>query len=147
MPVNYRVQTSDGTMLGGPMYALERGLGQKWLAVIFCICTSIAAFGIGNTVQANSVASIMQETFAVPTLAPRALLWQYWWAVVMLGGVRWIAVTCEALVPFMAIFYVVGCLIILVLNAKPCAAGHYSLSARRLSRRRLRAAALRAQAS
>ncbi len=50
------------------MYALERGLGQKWLAVIFCICTSIAAFGIGNTVQANSLASIMKETFAVPPL-------------------------------------------------------------------------------
>ena len=117
LSVKYRVQTSDGTMLGGPMYALERGLGQKWLAVIFCVCTAIAAFGIGNMVQANSVASLVQETFHVDPrasgLAMAALV-----AVVILGGVRWIAVTCEALVPFMAIFYVGGCLLILALNAE-----------------------------
>ncbi|MCX5900671.1 MAG: sodium:alanine symporter family protein [Proteobacteria bacterium] len=117
LAVRYRVQTSDGTMLGGPMYALERGLGQKWLAVIFCICTAIAAFGIGNTVQANSLAAIMKETFEVPPLVSGSVM-AVLVGMVMLGGVRWIALTCEALVPFMALFYVVGCGIILFLNAQ-----------------------------
>ena len=116
LAVKYRVQTSDGTMLGGPMYALERGLGQKWLAVIFCICTAIAAFGIGNMVQANSVASLMQESFQI-SRASTGLVMTALVALVILGGVRWIAVTCEALVPFMAIFYVGGCLLILAMNA------------------------------
>ncbi|MBR2147115.1 MAG: sodium:alanine symporter family protein, partial [Muribaculaceae bacterium] len=55
LAIKYRVKTSDGKMLGGPMYALERGLGMKWLAVLFCIFTAIAAFGIGNGVQANAI--------------------------------------------------------------------------------------------
>ncbi len=65
LAVKYRVRTSDGTMLGGPMYALERGLNARWLAVLFCLFTAIAAFGIGNTVQANSIAVMVEETFAV----------------------------------------------------------------------------------
>lgn len=116
LAVRYRVQTEDGTMLGGPMYALERGLGQKWLAVVFCICTAIAAFGIGNTVQANSLASMMNETFAVPPLATGACM-AVLVGLVLLGGVRWIARICEVLVPFMALFYIIGCIVLLVLNA------------------------------
>ncbi len=117
LAVKYRHKTSDGTMLGGPMYALERGLGQKWLAVLFCIFTSIAAFGIGNMVQANSVASLAHETFGV---APwiTGLVLMVCTGVVILGGLRWIAIACETLVPFMAIFYVVGCIIILFMNAE-----------------------------
>ena len=65
LSVKYRVKTSDGTMLGGPMYALENGMNSKWLAVLFCIFTSIAAFGIGNTVQANSIAVMVKETMGV----------------------------------------------------------------------------------
>ena len=61
LAVKYRVKTSDGTMLGGPMYALERGLKMKWLAILFCIFTAIAAFGIGNGVQANAIS----ENFAM----------------------------------------------------------------------------------
>jgi len=116
LAVKYRQKTSDGTMLGGPMYALEKGLGQKWLAVLFCIFTSIAAFGIGNMVQANSVAVLVQDTLQVPPYVS-GLVMAILTAVVILGGVRSIAVVCEGLVPFMAIFYVGGCLIILVLNA------------------------------
>jgi len=117
LAVRYREQTADGTMLGGPMYALERGLGQKWLAVIFCVCTALAAFGIGNTVQANSPASIMKESFAVPPMVSGSVM-ALLVGLVMIGGVRWIAVTCEALVPFMALFYVAGCIVILILNAE-----------------------------
>jgi len=102
-------------MAGGPMYVLERGLKMKWLAVIFAALTAIAAFGIGNTVQANSISSMLVETFNInPHIsgAVMALLT----AVVILGGIKSIAKVCEALVPFMAIFYVLGCLIILIMG-------------------------------
>jgi len=116
LSVKYRVRTSDGTMLGGPMYALEKGLGQKWLAVLFCIFTAIAAFGIGNTVQANSIATMVDETFHISPYISGALM-ALLTGVVIIGGVKSIAVVCEKLVPFMAIFYVIGCLIILVMNS------------------------------
>jgi len=117
LAVKYRQITSDGTMLGGPMYALEKGLGQKWLGVLFCIFTAFAAFGIGNMVQANSISGMMQGTFHIPTYATGIIL-ALLTAVVILGGVRWIAGVCETLVPFMAIFYVLGCIIILAINAQ-----------------------------
>ena len=116
LSVKYRVKTSDGTMLGGPMYALENGLGQKWLAVLFCIFTAIAAFGIGNTVQANSIATMVKETFNVSPYISGGLM-ALLTGVVIIGGVKSIAVVCEKLVPFMAIFYVIGCLIILMINS------------------------------
>lgn len=115
LAIKYRVKTSDGTMLGGPMYALERGLGTKWLAVLFCIFTSLAAFGIGNMVQSNSIASLTKETFGVTPYVSGSIM-ALLTAVVILGGVRSIARVCEKLVPFMAVFYVGGCLIILAMN-------------------------------
>lgn len=115
LAVKYRVKTSDGTMLGGPMYALERGLKMKWLAVLFCIFTAIAAFGIGNTTQANSISTMMLETFNVPTYVTGLIL-MVLTGIVVIGGVKWIASVCEKLVPFMAFFYVVGCMIILGIN-------------------------------
>jgi AGCS family alanine or glycine:cation symporter len=115
LSVKYRVKTSDGTMLGGPMYALENGLHAKWLAVLFCIFTSIAAFGIGNMVQANSISVMLNETFAVSPYIS-GLIMAVLVAVVILGGVKSIAAVCEKLVPFMAIFYVLGCAAVLVLN-------------------------------
>jgi AGCS family alanine or glycine:cation symporter len=116
LSVKYRVKTSDGTMLGGPMYALENGLGLKWLAVLFCIFTSFAAFGIGNMVQANSIASLVQETFNISPYISGVIM-AFLTAVVILGGVKSIARVCETLVPFMAIFYVLGCAVILAMNA------------------------------
>jgi AGCS family alanine or glycine:cation symporter len=115
LSVKYRVKTSDGTMLGGPMYALEKGLGQKWLAVLFCVFTAFAAFGIGNMVQANSVATLARDTLQIPPVVSGGIMAAVT-AIVILGGVRSIARVCEGLVPFMAIFYVGGCLIILGLN-------------------------------
>jgi AGCS family alanine or glycine:cation symporter len=116
LAVKYRVQTSDGKMLGGPMYALERGLNMKWLGVIFAIFTAIAAFGIGNMTQANSISSLAQKTFDIDPHWTGLFL-TIITAVVILGGIRSIARVCEFLVPFMALFYVTGCLIILALNA------------------------------
>ncbi|MCO1601747.1 alanine/glycine:cation symporter family protein [Desulfosporosinus nitroreducens] len=116
LSVKYRVKTSNGTMLGGPMYALENGLGQKWLAVLFCIFTAIAAFGIGNTVQANSISSMVNETFNIPHYITGFIMAALT-GVVIIGGVKSIARVCEKLVPFMAIFYVLGCIAILVLNS------------------------------
>ncbi len=115
LSVKYRVRTSDGTMLGGPMYALERGLGQRWLAVLFCIFTAVAAFGIGNMVQANSVSTLVEETFRVSPWITGSVL-MVLTAVVVLGGIRSIARVCERLVPFMAVTYVAGCLVILALQ-------------------------------
>lgn len=116
LAVKYRVETSDGTMLGGPMYALEKGLNMKWLAVLFCIFTSIAAFGIGNMVQANSISSLVKDTFNIPAYITGFIM-MLLVAVVILGGIKSIARVTEKLVPFMAIFYVAGCLIILLINA------------------------------
>lgn len=115
LSVRYRVKTSDGTMLGGPMYALENGLNMKWLAILFCIFTSIAAFGIGNMVQANSISAMLQETAGISPYISGGFL-AVLTAVVILGGVKSIANVCEKLVPFMAIFYVIGCAIILAMN-------------------------------
>jgi AGCS family alanine or glycine:cation symporter len=88
---------------------------MKWLAVLFCIFTSIAAFGIGNMVQANSIATYIKESFDISPYITGFII-TIITALVILGGIKSIARVCEALVPFMAIFYVVGCLIILFVN-------------------------------
>lgn len=115
LAVKYRVKTADGRMLGGPMYALERGLGMKWLAILFAIFTALASFGIGCTVQANSIALLANETFGVPTWIVGILICLLT-ALVILGGVKAIAKVCTILVPFMAVLYVIGCVAILCFN-------------------------------
>lgn len=116
LAVKYRVTTPQGTMAGGPMYALERGLNLRWLAVVFAAFTAVAAFGIGCMVQANSISTMVSETFHVSPWISGALMTALT-AVVILGGIRAIASVCEWLVPFMAVFYVLGCLALLVLRA------------------------------
>lgn len=116
LAIKYRVQTENGEMLGGPMYALERGLKQRWLAILFCIFTAIAAFGIGNTVQANSISLLLNESYGISPHITGGII-SILVALVILFGVKGIAKVCTALVPFMAIFYVLGCLYILFLNA------------------------------
>lgn len=115
LAIKYRETTADGRMLGGPMYALEKGLGWKWMAVLFAIFTACASFGIGSTVQANAIATITHEAYGVPTtivgIAVSLLI-----AAVVLGGVKSIARVCGFLVPFMALFYVMGCIYILSVN-------------------------------
>ena len=115
LAVKYRVKTSKGTMLGGPMYALERGLKMKWLAVIFCIFTAIASFGIGNTVQANSISLLLETSYYIP-LSVTGIVLAILVLLVVVFGVKGISRVCTTLVPFMAIFYVLGSLVILYLN-------------------------------
>ena len=102
-------------MLGGPMYALEHGLGWKGMAVLFAVFTAVAAFGIGNTVQANAIATLAYETYDVAPWVTGLIVTLLTGAVV-LGGIKSIAKVCTALVPFMAFFYVVGCIVILFMN-------------------------------
>ena len=116
LAIKYRQKMPSGKMLGGPMYALEKGLGWKWLAVLFALFTAIAAFGIGNTVQANAIATVASESYGISPYISGAFICLMTGAVV-LGGVKSIARVCSMLVPFMAALYVVGCLYILVVNA------------------------------
>ena len=116
LAIKYRVKTESGKMLGGPMYALERGLGWKWLAILFALFTALAAFGIGNTVQANAIATVAHESYGISPYLSGIFVCLLTGSVV-LGGVKSIARVCGMLVPFMAALYVAGCFYILIVNA------------------------------
>ena len=116
LAIKYRVKTESGKMLGGPMYALERGLGWKWLAILFALFTALAAFGIGNTVQANAIATVAHESYGISPYLTGIFVCLLTGSVV-LGGVKSIARVCGMLVPFMAALYVLGCFYILTVNA------------------------------
>ena len=111
----YRVKTRDGRVLGGAMYALERGLGLKWLACLFALFTALATFGIGCSVQVNAISTVMNANFHIAPLAVGVVVAALT-GLVIFGGVRTIASVCEKLVPFMAAFYVLGCIVILGIN-------------------------------
>ncbi|WP_352400377.1 sodium:alanine symporter family protein [Anaerotignum sp.] len=115
LAIKYRVKDSTGSMIGGPMYALERGLGQKWLGVLFALFAGVACFGIGNMTQANSISTMVRDNFGLPTWITGIVI-TVGTALVILGGVKSIAKVCEKLVPLMAGLYILGCVIILVLN-------------------------------
>ena len=116
LAIKYRVKTNDERMLGGPMYALERGLGWKWLAILFAAFTALASFGIGSTVQANAMSVMTFESYGVPQWLTGLVVCGLLSAVVF-GGVKSIARVCGFLVPFMALFYVIGCIVILFINS------------------------------
>lgn len=116
LAVKYRVKGKNGHTYGGPMYALERGLNMRWLALLFAVFTALASFGIGCTVQANSIALLANETFGLPTWVVGVSV-SLLTALVIMGGVKSIARVCEVLVPFMAVLYVLGCIVILCLNS------------------------------
>ena len=113
--VKYRVKTKDGRMQGGAMYALERGLNMKWLGVLFALFGGLASFGIGCATQVNAIATVCEENLGIDAwiigIVIAALT-----ALVIFGGIKSIAKVCEKLVPFMAVFYVAGCIIILCIN-------------------------------
>ena len=113
--VKYRVKTRDGRMLGGAMYALERGLHMKWLGILFAVFGGVASFGIGCATQVNAIASVCKENLGIPP-AMVGVVVAVLVALVIFGGLKSISSVCEKLVPFMAIFYVLGCLIILIIN-------------------------------
>ncbi len=114
LAVKYRIKTKDGQMRGGPMYAIERGMNCKWLAVAFAVFTFIASFGIGCVTQSNAISVAMSEYGFEPLIVGGALAVML--ALVVIFGVKGIAKVCEMLVPFMAIFYIVGCIIVLTIN-------------------------------
>ena len=115
LAVKYRVKTDDGRMLGGPMYALERGLHSKWLGILFALFAALASFGIGSTVQANAISTMVNDQYGVPLWVSGIVVCGFA-AAVIIGGVKSISKVCGALVPFMAIFYVLGCIYILFVN-------------------------------
>jgi alanine or glycine:cation symporter, AGCS family len=114
--LHYREPDASGTMRGGAMYVLRKGLGVPWLGAIFAGLTSLAAFGIGNMVQANTVAAALQSTFGVAPSMTGVVLALIAGAVI-LGGIRRIGHFTEILVPFMAVSYLLGGLVILVTHA------------------------------
>lgn len=113
--VKYRVKTPDGRMQGGAMYALERGLNMKWLGMIFAVFAGFASFGIGCATQVNAIAEVCSTNQGIdPWLI--GVIVAVLTAFVIFGGIKSIANVCEKLVPFMALFYVIGCIIILGIN-------------------------------
>lgn len=113
--VKYRVKTEDGRMQGGAMYALERGLHMRWLGLIFAVFAGFASFGIGCATQVNAIATVCNENLHI-NKAVVGIIIGVLTAVVIFGGIKSIARVCEGLVPFMALFYVLGCIVILGIN-------------------------------
>ncbi len=116
LSIKYREKTPDGRFVGGPMYYIQNGTGQKWLAKVFAVFGALAAFGIGNMVQSNSVAASLQESFSVPPLVTGLVLAALT-ALVILGGIKRIGAVTERLVPLMATIYILGALFIIFMNA------------------------------
>jgi len=115
LAVKYRTIKEDGSYAGGPMYVLEKGLNMKWLGIVFAALTAVTAFGIGNMVQANSISQLALTSFEIPTYVTGIFL-AVLTGFVIIGGIKSIAKWCEKLVPFMAVFYVIGCFILLAMN-------------------------------
>lgn len=116
--VKYRVQSKDGRMLGGAMYALERGLNLKWLAVAFAFFAMFASFGIGCATQINAIAEVIDTNLAFLGM-PRLYVGIFFGiltALIIIGGIKSIAKVCASMVPFMALFYITGSIIILIIN-------------------------------
>lgn len=115
LAVKYRVTSEKGEMSGGPMYYISRGLGWKWLGVLFAFFASVAAFGIGNMVQSHSVADAVYATFGMDKLLVGVILCVLT-GLVILGGIKSIGRVTSVLVPVMIVFYVVGAMGIIIMN-------------------------------
>ena len=128
--VKYRIKDKDGAYAGGSMYFIEKGLGQKWLGWLFAFFGAICAFGIGDMVQTNSMALVGNAVFKIPFVVTGLVLTFLVWIVVV-GGIKRIGEVTEKLVPFMAAFYIVGAMIIIIskINLLPWAVGEIFRSA------------------
>ena len=113
--IKYRYKNEKGDWVGGAMIYIERGLGWKWLAIIFSIFCVLASFGIGNMSQGNEIANGLYNSFGIPKWIT-ALIVMLLAGLVIVGGIKRIASVTEKLVPFMAITYIIGALIIIVVN-------------------------------
>ncbi|WP_028302619.1 alanine/glycine:cation symporter family protein [Oceanospirillum beijerinckii] len=118
LAVKYREVDEEGNHVGGPMYYIKNGLGQKWawLGTAFAIFGAIAGFGIGNTVQSNSIAQVVEANFGVPTVAT-GLVAMVLVGAVLIGGIKRIGSVAGALVPLMAVAYILAGLVVLSINA------------------------------
>lgn len=115
LAVRFRVKDSKGQMAGGPMYYLEHGLKQKWLAVLFALFGVLASFGIGNGTQSNSVAGVVNSTFKIDPWITGIIL-TIFVGLVILGGIQSIGKVTAVFVPVMAVFYLASGLIIIIMN-------------------------------
>ncbi len=113
--VLYRRKTSDGTFLGGPMYVLEQGLGQKWMAVLFCFFTLIASYGVGCSTQARAITQTLHTLWGLPEYIVGIVV-AFIVGLVIVGGIKSIGKICSRLVPAMGIFYILSCLVLLAIN-------------------------------
>ncbi|MGB1848043.1 MAG: alanine/glycine:cation symporter family protein [Pseudohongiellaceae bacterium] len=111
----YRNETADGTMAGGPMYYMEKGLNAKWLAVVFAVATVLSSFGTGNLPQINSIASGLESTFDLDPLITASVL-SVLLALVIIGGITRIAKVAAAIVPTMAMIYLIGAFAVIIPN-------------------------------
>lgn len=113
--MRYRQKNSRGNWVGGPMYYIEKGINQKWLAVFFSVACMMAALGVGNMVQSNSIAGALKVSFGVPE-AVTGVIVALLTALTIFGGIKRIASATEKLVPVMAVFYIIGCLVVIFVN-------------------------------
>ena len=116
LAVKYRQKSEQGHMVGGPMYVLQEGLHSRWAGMLFAIFTAIAAFGIGSTVQANAISTLARDVIGINPWVTGTIV-TILVGLVLVGGIKSIARVCSALVPFMAIVYVIGCIIILCMQS------------------------------
>lgn len=114
--IKYRYRNEKGEWIGGAMIYIERGLHCKWLAIIFSLFCFLASFGIGNMTQANSIASGLKDSFGVPAGATAVVI-MFFVALVIVGGIKRIASVTEKIVPFMAVFYIIGGLVVILCHA------------------------------
>ena len=130
MGVKYRIKDKDGAFAGGSMYFISKGLGQGWLGWLFAFFGAIAAFGIGDAVQTNSMALVGNSVFNIPVWLTGAVI-TFLVFIVVVGGIKRIGEVTEKLVPTMAIFYIIGALIIIIakINMLPWALGEIFRSA------------------
>ena len=111
----YREQTEDGSMAGGPMFYMEKGLNAKWLAVIFAIATVLSSFGTGNLPQINSIAAGLESTFSLEPIITASVL-SVLLALVIIGGITRIAKVAATIVPTMALIYLIGAFAVIIPN-------------------------------
>lgn len=113
----YRTTNEEGELVGGPMYYITKGMGKKWLAILFAVFGGFASLGIGASVQANALSGGVNSTFGVPTWTIGIVV-AFLGALIFIGGIKRIASVTEFLVPFMSVLYIVGAVIVLVVNFK-----------------------------
>ena len=116
LAVKFREKNEDGANIGGPMYYIKNGLGVKWLAIVFAVFAMIACIGTGNATQSNSISGVLDLNFNIAPWITGIVL-TVLVAVIIIGGVKRIAIVNEKLVPAMAVFFVVASILALVFNA------------------------------